>query len=371
MARHRRRGHRRLFTLIGVVVGLPIIVVFALATGMRSAASDQNQIRLAGAGSPRATASGPGRVHVASNGLGIPPKRTASSVPSAQPIATPMITAAPGTKPWLAWKPSGAGHMTSIAMAAPWTGAGSATIDLSIYTPPGYDPSGSLLYPVIYEAPSSFDLWESGSNSVAILDSMIDSGAMPAAIVAFASEASPPISPSECMDSYDGRQTFETYISSTVVTYVDENYDTIQDPRARAIMGMSEGGYCAAMIAARHPDVFTTSISFSGYFTAGAAGIPSDGLFGPQANLDAHSPALLVPQLTPATRSAMYFVVIADSYQDFFGPEATSFEKILSNNGVRYTAVQDGDGHGWDEVQNQLPTALSLWSAQLVLSGIW
>jgi S-formylglutathione hydrolase FrmB len=200
---------------------------------------------------------------------------------------------------------------------------------------------------------------------------MIDSGAMPAAIVAFATEASPPISPSECMDSNDGRQSFETYLSSTVVTYVDENYNTIQDPRARAIMGMSEGGYCAAMIATRHPDVFTTSISFSGYFTAGAAGIPSSGLFGPQSNLDAHSPALLVPQLPQAARSAMYFVVVADSNQDFYGSQATAFDKILSSNGVRYTAVQDADGHGWDEVQSQLPTALSLWSAQLVLSGIW
>ena len=371
MAHHRRRGHRRLFTLTGVLVCLPIIVVLALATGMRSAASDQNPLGIAGAGSPRATPSGSARAYAASNGLGILPKRTASPAPTAQPTATPVITAAPGSKPWLAWKPTGAGKVTSIAMPAPWTGAGAATIDLSIYTPPGYDPAGTRLYPVVYEAPSSFDLWNSSTDSVAELDAMIDVGDMPAAIVVFASEASPPISPSECQDSYDGQQSFETYFASTVVSYVDESYNTIQDPRARAIMGMSEGGYCAAMLASRHPDIFTTSISFSGYYTAGAAGIPSSGLFGPQANLDAHSPALVVPQLTQAIRTSMYFIVVADPTQDFYGSEATAFDKILASNGVRYLAVNDSDGHGWDEVAQQIATAMEAWSAQLVLSGVW
>jgi S-formylglutathione hydrolase FrmB len=306
---------------------------------------------------------------VASNGLGILPKRTPSPVPTAP--ATPAISAAPGSKPWLAWKPTGAGKVTSIAMPAPWTGAGAATIDLSIYTPPGYDPEGARPYPVVYEAPSSFDLWNSSTDSVAELDAMIDLGDMPAAIVVFASEASPPISPSECQDSYDGRQSFETYFATTVVGYVDQHYNTIADPRARAIMGMSEGGYCAAMLASRHPDIFTTSISFSGYYTAGAAGIPSSGLFGPQANLDAHSPALVVPQLTQATRSSMYFIVVADPTQYFYGSEATAFDKILAANGVRYLAVSDSDGHGWDEVVHQIATAMEAWSAQLVLSGIW
>jgi hypothetical protein len=90
-------------------------------------------------------------------------------MPAATPIptASPLATAAPGTKPWLARKPTGSGHVTVVNMPAPWTGG--TTADVSIYTPPGYDPHGNLLYPVLYEAPTSLALWSSdGANALAV-----------------------------------------------------------------------------------------------------------------------------------------------------------------------------------------------------------
>jgi S-formylglutathione hydrolase FrmB len=255
-------------------------------------------------------------------------------------------------------------------MPAPWTGGSGSTAQVSIYTPPGYDPAGSSLYPVIYEAPTGLATW-SGGSFVAELDSLIDGGKMPAAIVVFIDEAGVPISPSECVDSADGRQWFETYITNTVVSYVDANYRTIANPAARATMGMSEGGFCAAMLATRHPDIFGVSISFSGYYWAGTpapdALVPYDD---DQALLDSYSPALLVPTIPLVERANMYFIVVANWSQDYFGPQATAFDAVLKANGYAYRAVNSPFPHGWPEVQTEAPDALTAWGERLVATGV-
>ena len=254
-------------------------------------------------------------------------------------------------------------------MPAPWSGGG--TLDVTIYTPPGYDPTESRLYPVLYEAPSGFVLWNSATSAIVEIDAMIVYGSLPPAIVVFIDEDGPPISPSECVDSHDGIQRFETYISSTVVNYVDQNYRTIIDPRARAIMGMSEGGFCAAMLALRHPEIYSVSISFSGYFWAGANGRASARPYSSQADVNAHSPVLLAPQIPSEIRSRMYFIVIAHSAQPFFGLQATYFEKALGAAGYRYLAINSPDGHGWTEVTHETPNALIAWGEQLAMTGFW
>ncbi len=283
----------------------------------------------------------------------------------------PRITARPGTKPWLAWKPSGIGHVTTVALPAPWIGGSKSTSEIDIYTPPGYDPQGSRLYPVMYEAPTGLTLWGKGTGVIQALDLLIDSGDIPASIFVFIDSVGPPDGDTQCADYYDGRQWFETYISKTVPDYVDQNYKTIRDPRARGIMGMSAGGFCAAMLTLRHPDVFSTSISFSGYFWVGAAGPSTATPFGSAAGVEAHSPALLAPVEAGTQRSRLFFVIIANITQDFYGLEASSFEKILSANGYKHLDVDSTYTHGWPQVRNETPGALEAWGAQLVLNGIW
>ena len=196
----------------------------------------------------------------------------ASGPASPTPTPTPFITAKPGTKPWLAWKPSGAGQVTLVDMPAPWTGGTKSTDEIDIYTPPEYDPNGARHYPVLYEAPTGLTLWNKGTDVITALDTLIDTGEMPASIVVFIDSIGAPYGDTECADSSNAPQWFERFISTTVVDYVDAHYKTIPQARARGIMGMSAGGFCAAMLAMRHPDVFSISISFSGYFWAGAAG---------------------------------------------------------------------------------------------------
>jgi len=57
---------------------------------------------------------------------------------------------------------------------------------------------------------------------------------------------------------------FATYIAKEVVPFIDSNYHTIADAKARAIIGSSMGGHGAVTLLAMHPDVFCGSGSISG-----------------------------------------------------------------------------------------------------------
>lgn len=57
---------------------------------------------------------------------------------------------------------------------------------------------------------------------------------------------------------------FDTFVSKELVKYVDENYNTINSPKRRAITGYSMGGHGALWLGINHPDVFGACGSMSG-----------------------------------------------------------------------------------------------------------
>ncbi|MGH9138003.1 MAG: alpha/beta hydrolase, partial [Acidimicrobiales bacterium] len=57
---------------------------------------------------------------------------------------------------------------------------------------------------------------------------------------------------------------WETFHIGELIPFVDENYRTVATRQARAIAGLSMGGYGAMVYAARHPDLFVAAASFSG-----------------------------------------------------------------------------------------------------------
>ncbi len=315
-----------------------------------------------------ATAPPPSPSHsaTASGSAAIEPTQSAGATPTGS-----RGHAAPGSKPWLAWKPAGKGNFTVVELPAPWIGGLASVSEVSIYTPAGYSDSGSEQYPVIYEAPTGLALWAKGTGVAQALDTMISSGDIPASIVVFIDSANAPNTDSQCADSYDGSQWFERYISETVPDYVEAHYRAIPDRRARAIMGMSAGGFCAAMLGLRHRDVFGTAISFSGYYYAGTSGPNARRPFGSQADLDAHSPILLAPKVPASERAGLYFVVVANLPQGFYGPAAYQFEQVLKSSGFPLLEVDSMFTHGWTQVRYETPGALKAWAAHMVVAGVW
>ena len=57
---------------------------------------------------------------------------------------------------------------------------------------------------------------------------------------------------------------YETFVSSELVKFIDQNYKTIKDRRARAITGLSMGGHGGLFLGIRHQDVFGSMGSTSG-----------------------------------------------------------------------------------------------------------
>jgi hypothetical protein len=293
------------------------------------------------------------------------PDLTADPSPNASASATPMPFGSPN-RPWLTWATSGSGRLTGFSLPAPWTGGVSTTAQLEVYTPPGYSPNSGHSYPVIYEVPWGSSAWTLGANIQTELNALIDDGTMPPTIVVFVDAAGGPHADSECANSADGREWFDTYVRRTVVGWVDSRYRTIATPAGRAVMGMSQGGYCAAVLALRHPDVFGTAISFSGYFQAGLFGVTATSIFaGNPALLAAASPLTIAPQLPAAVRTSLAFILVSEPGQPLYGTQATQFARVLQESGYPLVAINASVGHGWTEVRQMLPGVLRDWASRL------
>ena len=277
-----------------------------------------------------------------------------------------------GPRAWLASRPSGSGHLVAYHLPAPWEGGSATQVEVAVYTPPGYDSNGSLKYPTLYEVPWDFATWEKADDLTGALNTLIDSGALPPTIVVSIDAGRGPYLDSECANSYDGREWYDRFVAQTVVPWVDSHYRTIAAPAGRAIMGMSQGGYCAAILALHHPDVFGTSISFSGYFHAGVAGPTSALPFGGnQQALNAGSPDVVAGQLAPPIRASLYFIVIAQASQALYGPQADEFIRLLTVDGYPHLAIAAAEPHGWVQVRQELTPVLAAWAARLVATGVF
>lgn len=57
---------------------------------------------------------------------------------------------------------------------------------------------------------------------------------------------------------------FETYVASEVPAFIDANYKTIAQRKARAITGLSMGGHGGLFLGFRHQDIFSACGSMSG-----------------------------------------------------------------------------------------------------------
>lgn len=287
-------------------------------------------------------------------------------LPGASPA--PGASSGPGRpvllagRPWAAWQPSGQGTVVTASLPAPWTGGRAASAPVDIYLPPGYDAS-TRAYPVIYALPWALvGAWATGMHVTDILDTLIDGGEMPASIVAFVGMTGGPNPTSECADSADRRQWLEHYLTDTVVPYLDTNYRTIATAAARSLLGYSQGGFCAPMLAMRHPDLFATAMAISGYYQAGIHSRETPNAwrpFGGNAAVEAaYSPLVLAGKLSPAARGTLFFELSARPSEPFFGPQYAAFAAALHAAGIPVALLPDTAGHSWQEVRDELPLLL-------------
>ena len=72
----------------------------------------------------------------------------------------------------------------------------------------------------------------------------------------------------EFLDRSDGKWPMETFIVQELVPYIDRTYRTIARPEARALDGVSAGGYAAVNLMFKHPDIWKIGASHTGFFAS-------------------------------------------------------------------------------------------------------
>jgi S-formylglutathione hydrolase FrmB len=162
-------------------------------------------------------------------------------------------------------------------------------------------------------------------------------------------------------DDRPGGDRTEDHIVRDVVGYLDRTFQTIPHREGRAIAGLSMGGYGAAMLALRHPDLFTAAVSHSGAFGPGVKkdGIPPDPgikyvfnrMKQDRYNCFALAGRVLRKGCCPAFRFDC-------GTADFLYEENRKFHVYLDRIGFPHEYEEHGGGHEWRYWDKHIPETL-------------
>jgi S-formylglutathione hydrolase FrmB len=155
---------------------------------------------------------------------------------------------------------------------------------------------------------------------------------------------------------------WETYLARDVVGSIGARYRTIPRGWARAIGGLSEGGYGAINTALHHPGEFDTVESWSGYELA--QDLPA--VFGDDPQImDANSPLVELPAVADTLRRDGVRFWFYSSTGDRMRFQNLVFARQLGALGIshRYFVV-DGP-HNWTTWRPRVPAALIVASRDL------
>jgi len=208
-----------------------------------------------------------------------------------------------------------AGRGTVISLPVPGTRSGVHTGPAPVYMPPQYgDPAyANRSFPVL-ELTSGFpatpNTWFRVLHVDSELNYLIDTGrsAPFIAVVPVQNVASP--RDTECVNVVGGPQV-DSYLSYDVHAAVEH---AVRADSQWTVLGDSTGGYCAADLLLRHPDLFTAAVSIAGY-DAPAHDATTGNLFGNRPALAAlYSPLWLLRHRPQPDLHLLLITTRADRY---------------------------------------------------------
>lgn len=131
-----------------------------------------------------------------------------------------------------------------------------------VYLPDGYDTS-TTRYPVLYVL-HGLPATGTGYRGMSFVQPALDRAGGAAIVVAPQASRNGETDP-EYLDRGPGDR-WDTALTQELVHTVDANYRTIRSRSARALIGLSAGGYGAMHLGLKHLDEFSVVESWSGYF---------------------------------------------------------------------------------------------------------
>ena len=210
--------------------------------------------------------------------------------------------------------------------------------DYYVYTPPGYDPNGKKLYPVLYLLHGFSDDasgWSAVGRANVILDNLIAEGkAKPMLIVMPLGYGAPEIvtrggptlrDPSLRTRNYDK---FRDALFAEVIPQVEKSYKVAKDRNARAIAGLSMGGAESLYIGLNALERFGWVASFS----AGGASEDFNATY---------------PALSSSTTSQLHLLWIACGTDDRLITPNRQFREWLTSKDIKHTDIETPGAHTW------------------------
>ncbi|GAB3206877.1 alpha/beta hydrolase [Marinactinospora thermotolerans] len=170
-------------------------------------------------------------------------------------------------------------------------------------------------------------------------------------------------SDTEWGDSVNGDFAIESFVTGKAIEAVEG--DNRRPRSLRAITGYSMGGYGAAALALRHPDLYSQSVSWGGYFKVDDPA----GTFGDDP--EAHAPDLLLDD--PEVRDIRFFLVEGtDDYTPLqkgtIHGEAARFAKLLERRDMTVETAFPVGGHDYSTWITTYPQVVDFlvegWSEQ-------
>src|SRR5271166_6585876 len=142
-----------------------------------------------------------------------------------------------------------------------------------IYLPPDYNEQTSTRYPVLYDLPASGQQAKTVQEVVRRINAAIRAGKVAPMIVVGVNGLR---GNTMYCDSKDGKWPLETVIIKDLIPHIDATYRTIAAREGRAVNGFSMGGFGAAHLGFKYPDVFgVDSIMAPPLVEPGLSGLPA------------------------------------------------------------------------------------------------
>ena len=205
---------------------------------------------------------------------------------------------------------------------------------MHVYLPPGYDPAGDIRYPVLYlnhGGGENDSHWTASGKTHLILDNLIADGKARPMIVIMPHTGGV-VSANVPALGEDDACTRE-YLED-ILPYVDANYRTIPTREARAVAGLSMGGFVVLNTGFTHLETFGELYVFSsGYFPQMV-----------EQFAETYAPILSDPHVNEKFAMPIYFGV---GETDIAMVNSFRTESVFSRHGIRHYSVLSSHGHEW------------------------
>ena len=232
-----------------------------------------------------------------------------------------------------------------------------------LYLPPDYEQS-SARYPVVYWLHGLNGTQRDGATSfVPHLDAAIRTGISPPMIAVLVNG----LGDSRYYDSFDGQRPVESVIVRDLIPHIDSAYRTDARRECRAIEGFSMGGFGAAHLGFKYPDLFGRVSIMAGALLddESAAGAPDlitttrlfAKCFGTREYFHAGSPWVVVRDNAARIRNRTR-IRMAVGDNDALCPRNRRYHELLSDLNIAHDfTVLPGVGHDAEAVYATLPCA--------------